>query len=37
MLNADSFTVRGLIAAAEAARSLERTASIRWPSLPRRM
>ena len=37
MVNAYSFTVRGLIAAAAAARSLERTASIRWPSAPRRM
>ena len=37
MPNAYSFTVRGLIAAAAAARSLERTASIRCPSVPRRM
>ena len=37
MPNAYSFTVRGLIAAAAAARSLERTASIRCPSFPRRM
>jgi hypothetical protein len=33
---AASFTVRGLMAAAAAARSLERTASIRCPSWPRR-
>src|SRR5690242_19384018 len=37
MPNAYSFTVRGLIAAADAARSLERTASMRWPRVPRRM
>ena len=37
MVNAYSLTVRGLTAAAAAARSLDRTASIRWPSLPRRM
>src|ERR1700742_2147749 len=37
MVNAYSFTVRGLIAAADAARSLDRIASICWPSLPRRM
>ena len=37
MVNAASFTARGLTAAAAAARSLERTASIRWPSWPRRM
>jgi hypothetical protein len=36
MVNAASFTVRGLTAAAAAARSLERTASIRWPRRPRR-
>src|ERR1700744_1239650 len=37
IVNAYSFTVRGLIAAADAARSLERMASICWPSLPRLM
>src|SRR5580692_7557133 len=37
IVNAYNLTVRGLIAAADAARSLDRTASIRWPSLPRRM
>ena len=36
IMNAYSLTVRGLIDAAAAARSLERTASICWPSLPRR-
>src|SRR5512135_1206914 len=36
MPKAASFTDRGLIAAAAAARSLERTASIRCPSVPRR-
>src|ERR1700748_1298701 len=37
IMNAYSFTVRGLIAAAEAARSLERMESVWWPSLPRLM
>ena len=37
IVNAHSLTVRGLIAAADAARSLERIASICWPSLPRLM
>src|ERR1700722_20366381 len=37
MVNAYSLTVRGLTAAAAAARSLDRTASIRCPSLPRLM
>src|ERR1700733_14818706 len=37
IVNAYSFTGRGLIAAADAARSWERMASICWPSLPRLM
>src|ERR1700735_443721 len=37
IVNAYSFTVRGLIAAADAARSLERVGSICWRSLPRLM
>ena len=36
MPNAISLTLRGLTAAAAEARSLERTASIRWPMPPRR-